>query len=546
MRQKVLFVLLLLLLAVPFPLSAQVDCYSSTRNQGIALMGQGHYSEAIEVFQSAMLCPDKPANNDLQAKINECQSKKPVQDAERKKRKSEEARRAAVNAQKREAEIAEKGFMDARGLRFANTVGGRFLGDTDGPFYENDIRFIQPILSYRGLTGEPKTVELCVKFLDPDGSLLGGTSTPDGYSYKQTVTVLPEFNRLSIDGWGKRDASIFFPGIHTCEIWFEGKKLITGTFTVLEEKIAGRSDYFAVTGISLANVTFDNRVLDDYGSTLYSDDLRFLKARIRYDSDRSRKVDLTLRICHPDGSETTDSDSYSLHSGTGLEMTLPGLGAKKISIYAPGNYRYEIWLDGRRLFSQSFYVVEPDWRLSMDRMMDQATETYSDGSKYRGELSDDGIDWNRDGLGVFRWPEGSFYWGEWSQGYYDGEGIYLVGPTYTIKHCPGSSIYVGSHVKNVRSGKGACYDFKGNLLYEGFFSEGVPTGSYPSAGDPGRKFEIRNDGGGYYVGETRNGKRHGKGVYLSNSGEAWYGDWVDGIRQGEGLMLRPRNMHTDD
>ena len=430
--------------------------------------------------------------------------------------------------------------MDVRGLEFANSVDGKFQGMPSDPLYESSTRNVHPILSYRGLARDPKTVELGVKFIGPDGSLVGGTSTPDGYSYKHRVTVSPKGGRLNIIGWGNNDRCIFPPGVHTCEIWCEGNKLTSGSFTIIEDNYSNSGGVFYVTGLSLANTTFDNEVLDGYGSTLHSDEIRYLKAKLRYSSDRSRKVDLSVRILKPDGTDISDTDSYFINAGTGLELPLTGWGARRMSIFSPGTYQYEIWYEGRKLYSQTFFVVESDWRVSMNRvMLDRSAEVYpEDNSKYRGNFADSGDIWNRNGLGVYSWPDGSFYWGEWSDGVCEGEGLYIAAATYTLSHCPGCTFYVGSFVNNARSGWGACYDMDGNLVYEGNFSADAPTGSFPSSGQSNKRFEILKIDGGYYVGETMNGKRHGKGVYISDSGEAWYGDWREGTRMGEGLDLR--------
>lgn len=534
-----LIVSLVLSMATVFPLTAQVDCYSSSRKQGVALMEQGHYSEAIQVFQSAKSCPDKPADNDLQAKISECSRLLRKQQEPRRMSREEMERRMRENERKRDEEFAAKGYMEVTGLSFANaSADDQYLGEPGDPLYENDIRHIKPVLSYRGLSREQKMVELGVKFIDPEGAPVGGEFTPDGYSYKHTVTVSPYGGRISIPGWGSRKGGVYSAGIYTCEIWCNGNLLTSGHFTVLQNADSHASGYFTVTGLSLANTTFDNQILDPYGSTLHSDDIRFLKAKIRYDSDQSRRIDLSVVIHSPDGTEMTDSDSYFVQRGANQEMTLTGLGARRMSLFAPGTHRYEIWYDGKRIYSQSFYVVETSWRAMMDRVMDQATNTDASGKKYRGDLGSFDTGWEPDGLGVMYWPGGTYYWGEWSEGFYEGEGIYLLSSTYQIPHCPGCSIYVGSYVKNKKSGWGACYDQNGDLVYEGGFIDDAPTGPFPTPAPSGRRFEIRKAEGGYYVGEILDGKRDGKGILVQSTGEAWYGDWKDGVRRGEGLALR--------
>lgn len=51
---------------------AQESCYSDTRSKGISLYNQKKYNEAINVFEAAKDCPDKPVPNDLDKQIRKC------------------------------------------------------------------------------------------------------------------------------------------------------------------------------------------------------------------------------------------------------------------------------------------------------------------------------------------------------------------------------------------------------------------------------------------------------------------------------------------
>lgn len=73
-------------------------------------------------------------------------------------------------------------------------------------------------------------------------------------------------------------------------------------------------------------------------------------------------------------------------------------------------------------------------------------------------------------------------------------------------------------------------------------STAVPT----SAKDPSDKSapqaefkRIEYDGGDVYEGETRNGKRHGKGKYTWSDGSFYDGDWKDGKKDGNGKQSHP-------
>ena len=45
-------------------------------------------------------------------------------------------------------------------------------------------------------------------------------------------------------------------------------------------------------------------------------------------------------------------------------------------------------------------------------------------------------------------------------------------------------------------------------------------------------------GGDFYLGETKNGMRHGQGIYHWANGNYWYGTFAENYRQGYGALFR--------
>ena len=93
------------------------DCYNKNRSNGIAAMQKKNYDKAIKLFELAKDCPDKPGNNDLDTKINECkrlknQAIQEKKDAEKRKQEEEEARireeEERQSAEKRRREEAKR------------------------------------------------------------------------------------------------------------------------------------------------------------------------------------------------------------------------------------------------------------------------------------------------------------------------------------------------------------------------------------------------------------------------------------------------------
>lgn len=540
------------------PLWAQVDCYSSTRAQGIALMQEKQYTKAIQVFESAQACPDKPANNDLQEKISECRRKIREMDEVRKQREAEERkaaeRKAEEERQRKEKALADKGYMEVTGLTFGNVdYRGNILTAEGKSLYEDDIRYLKPFLYYKGLAKETKSVKLGVKVINPDGTLHKGEVSTNDYSYETNVTVSPAGGKLTLLGWGLRKGGDYPAGTYSCEVWCNGNRLISRIFTVLPKK--DPSEYkdlpLYITDMSFANVEQNGSFISRYDENLYSEDLRYLKGKIKYSTGRSQKVPLSVRIFDNDGVLKTGSsspagytfiDTCSLSVGTDKELVLSGWGKSKESSYQPGSYLYEVWHNGVKLFSKTINIQEYSWRSAIKQVFKKTTKKDGD-SSYKGELSSNG---NKDGWGAYLWSSNSSYWGMFSGDKKSGNGLYISrSKTSTINNCPNCVYYVGDWENNYMSGKGSCYDSRGNLIYYGNFSNDKPTDTYPMSGYDAYRFEIEeNPDGSYYIGETKDGKRHGKGVFIWASGSSWYGTWKDGIRNGYGIYFANDGTYT--
>ena len=176
-----------------------------------------------------------------------------------------------------------------------------------------------------------------------------------------------------------------------------------------------------------------------------------------------------------------------------------------------------------------------EWRSQMKQTFDNPAWTYDNG-KYRGQLNS-----GRNGYGAYWWKDDDdMFFGYYSGGDREGMGIYLIGlEGRNVRYCDGCMYYVGNYSKNIKQGKGTCYDKFGNLIYYGDFKDDKPVDDYPMTDKyKAYKFEcIEYDNGNKYVGETKDGKRHGRGIFLWKDGSSWYGRWEDGSRSGRGVYF---------
>ena len=176
-------------------------------------------------------------------------------------------------------------------------------------------------------------------------------------------------------------------------------------------------------------------------------------------------------------------------------------------------------------------TLDESWRKLVEKTMNShATNSWKNGDRYKGQKNE-----LLDGLGVYRWKEGYLYFGRFYDGKMTEYGIFITRDfeKNDIENCRNCAIYVGGWSTGKKSGQGSCYDKTGKLIYYGNFLNDKPVETYPApptiSYDP-YKFRIFYENGNIYLGETKDGKKHGQGIYLRKNGDMWYGPWENDIR----------------
>ena len=269
LRNKFLLILLLAFIGSAGLRAQDCDCYKTTRAQGVKLMQQKKYAKAIEFFNAAEDCPDKPANHDLASKREEC--RKAIQQAEEARRQEEEAarlrREAELRRQQEEAarlqreaeqrrqqeeaerrrreeeektrqtksEWANKAYMDITYISFSNQgYDGDIINDYGSALYAEDMRYLGPKVKYEGKCSTSQSVELYWKIYKPDGTLDRNSShSPEGYTSHSTYTIYPGTNELKLLGWGSKTGGTYSPGSYRYELWYNGNRLWTAYVNLL-------------------------------------------------------------------------------------------------------------------------------------------------------------------------------------------------------------------------------------------------------------------------------------------------------------------------
>jgi|GEM_PF-4693579 len=131
---------------------------------------------------------------------------------------------------------------------------------------------------------------------------------------------------------------------------------------------AERNGYIRITNIEFRNIiACDSNTISDYGSTLYASDILYLAPCISYEGlcSTSRSETFDVKIYKPDGSLVTGTSSPSGYTYSSTETIYPGnnqvtfhgWGNNNGGSYTPGTYRFEVWHDGKCLYSTSVSLL---------------------------------------------------------------------------------------------------------------------------------------------------------------------------------------------
>eukprot|EP00854_Cymbomonas_tetramitiformis_P012832 gene12832-15165_t len=174
---------------------------------------------------------------------------------------------------------------------------------------------------------------------------------------------------------------------------------------------------------------------------------------------------------------------------------------------------------------------------------------YSNGDTYEGEV----LGTKRHGKGLHSCASGDYYDGDWRDDVRDGRGrmVFVNGLTYEgdwkNDKAEGHGIceyetghkYTGDWKNDHRWGWGL-FEMKGGDVYEGEWvddiMEGKGRGRVKALQDEAGKYSVK-DGSVEYVGQWRDGLRHGHGTYHQTGLYKYLGEWARDMRHGQGKCI---------
>lgn len=120
-----------------------------------------------------------------------------------------------------------------------------------------------------------------------------------------------------------------------------------------------------ISSVAFANTDYNRNIITNYGQQLYTN-MQYLQPKVFYKKSAvgTTKIKLQVKIIRPDGTVIRGKTSpvdYTFEqevnlSGTNGYIELMGWGNNEGRVYSEGDYKYEIWSEGKKLFSTIVYI----------------------------------------------------------------------------------------------------------------------------------------------------------------------------------------------
>ena len=186
----------------------------------------------------------------------------------------------------------------------------------------------------------------------------------------------------------------------------------------------------------------------------------------------------------------------------------------------------------KSLTAQNLVLGETDGPKRTFEREEEKQKNYPDGRKYVGNISysDSPL-----GYGTMTWRNGDKYVGEFGIfGRRDGLGLMIYA---------NGDKYVGQWEDDERSGKGTM-TYKNGRVEKGIWKDGKLVSSTSTNSQttnttttqPQSPIVTKTYDNGEYVGQMKDGKRHGQGTYTYANGNKYEGQWEYGLRHGQGTF----------
>lgn len=125
-----------------------------------------------------------------------------------------------------------------------------------------------------------------------------------------------------------------------------------------------RKKPFVINSVEVRNIDYDENVITNFGSTIYSYKTKYLQPKIYVSVNTPGSYTVYVKLYKPNGALSTGSSSpngYSYSCPVKMYRNttwyiLSGWGNNTAGHWKAGNYRWEFWLNGEKIGEKSFKI----------------------------------------------------------------------------------------------------------------------------------------------------------------------------------------------
>ena len=259
--------------------------------------------------------------------------------------------------------------IEINDITFANVDSiSTIINDYESKIYEEEAKYLVAKLKYKGLCSEKKDIQLKIKIIAKDGTLIAGRESPEGFSFVTNATVNPGNNYLRINGFGSNKNKPYAAGDYIYEVWLGNNKLHSKTFRIYPGKPQlYNSSYLKFNKVYFINVDNGGHILSDKNEPLISQKMRFLGKIVNYENltKSTQKVPFTIRIFLPNGNMASNKNSpigfsyeteIAVSPGTNETNFTTTWGNPNKSVFEKGTYIFEIWEKAKKVYETTFEI----------------------------------------------------------------------------------------------------------------------------------------------------------------------------------------------
>lgn len=136
--------------------------------------------------------------------------------------------------------IVSNSILSISSVSFANTdKDGNIISGYGQPLYGGKVKYLKPKIYYNGKYSTNQEVVLYVRYFESSGDMVSGSSSPVGFSHKESVTIKPGSSSVTLLGFGNDAATNYKEGTCKMEIWLDGEKLYETNITIRKAESSG-------------------------------------------------------------------------------------------------------------------------------------------------------------------------------------------------------------------------------------------------------------------------------------------------------------------